>query len=65
MLKVVISDVRAEVLPILADLSCDVASVLEIVVTLAVASLSPLLALVVAIIALGLLDPLSLLGPSV
>jgi hypothetical protein len=65
MLKVVIGDVRAEVLPILADLSCDVASVLEIVVILAVASLSPLLALVVAIIALGLLDPLSLFGLSV
>lgn len=68
-LKVVTGDVRAAVLPILADLGCDVTSILEIVVTLVagiVASLSPLLAPVVAIIAsLGLSDLLSLLGLSV
>ncbi|KAG1765722.1 hypothetical protein EV702DRAFT_1050917 [Suillus placidus] len=67
-LKVVIGDVRAEVLPILTDLGCDVVSILKIVVTLVagiVASLSPLLAPVVAIIAsLGLSDLLSLLGLS-
>lgn len=68
MLKVVIGDVRTEVLPLLADLGCTVTALLEIVVTLVVgiiASLAPLLAPVVAIIgSLGLADLLSLLGLS-
>jgi hypothetical protein len=67
-LKVVVGDVRADVLPILADLGYTVTSILAIVVTLVagiVVSLSPILAPVVAIIAsLGLSDLLSLLGLS-
>ncbi|KAG2130900.1 hypothetical protein DEU56DRAFT_740387 [Suillus clintonianus] len=67
-LKVVVGDVRTEVLPMLADLGCDVTFILKIVVTLVggiVASLSPLLAPVLAVIAsLGLTDLLSLLGLS-
>lgn len=68
MLKVVVGDVRTEVLPLLADLGCTVKVLLEIVVTLVagiVASLAPLLAPVVATIgSLGLTDLLSLLGLS-
>lgn len=68
MLKVVVGDVRAGVLPLLADLGYTVKVLLEIVVTLVagiVASLAPLLAPVVAIIgSLGLTDLLSLLGLS-
>lgn len=67
-LKVVVGDVRTEVLPLLADLGCTVTSLLEIIVTLVagiVVSLAPLLApLVPTISALGLPDLLSLLGLS-
>ncbi|KAG1838366.1 hypothetical protein DFJ58DRAFT_733859 [Suillus subalutaceus] len=64
-LKVVISDICAEALPILTDLGCDFSSILEIIVTFATgiaASLFPLLAPVIAIItSLSLSDLLSLL----
>jgi hypothetical protein len=67
-LKVVVGDVRTEVLPLLADLGCTVTSLLEIVITLVVgivASLAPLFAPVVTIISsLGLPDLLSLLSLS-
>ncbi|KAJ8584960.1 hypothetical protein M405DRAFT_773523 [Rhizopogon salebrosus TDB-379] len=67
-LKVVVGDVRTEVLPLLADLGCTVTSLLEIVITLVVgivASLAPLFAPVVTIISsLGLSDLLSLLSLS-
>ncbi|KAF9218885.1 hypothetical protein BS17DRAFT_761793 [Gyrodon lividus] len=65
-LKVVFSEVRTDVLPILTDLGCTITSVLEVVVVLVggiVASLIPLLAPIVGVLSvLELNDFAALLG---
>ncbi|KAF8839799.1 hypothetical protein BDN67DRAFT_1012038 [Paxillus ammoniavirescens] len=67
-LKVVLGEVRSEVLPILTDLGCTITELLEIVVTLVggiVASLVPLLAPIVGVLSVLELDDFAaLLGLS-